>query len=162
VNDPGHNEHLLRDVLSEGISADFREGLLKQTLRLARRGRRFREARRTASALAVVVGLGLLVWHRLPSNLRSIGFPAKPYTIVRTHPLPPAAWVATRPISPATLVASAKTGNTVVTANTGVSVRELNDDELLTLAPKPAALIRFGPHSVELVLVDLARRPQTE
>jgi hypothetical protein len=162
MNDPGHNEPFLSDVLREGIPADFREGLLNQTLRLARRRRRFRQGRRAASALAVVVGLGLLVWQRLPSNLRSTGFPAKPYTIVRTQPLPPAAWVATRPLSPANLVASAMTGNIIVTAKAGVPVREINDDELLALVPEPAALVRFGPHSAELVFVDLARRPQTE
>lgn len=160
MNDPGHNEHFLSDVLSEGISVDFREGLLNQTLRLARRRRRSRQVRRTASALAVVVGLGLLVWQRLPSTLRPTGFPAKAYTIVRTKPLPQAAWVATRPLSPADLVASAKTGNIVVTAKTGVPVREINDDELLALVPKPAALVRYGSHSAELVFVNLADRDE--
>ncbi|MGO8931022.1 MAG: hypothetical protein ACLQU3_29550 [Limisphaerales bacterium] len=162
MNEPGHNELLLSEVLSEGISAEFREGLLNQTLRLARRGRRFRQARRATTALAVVVGLGLLVVHRFPSNLRPTGFAAKPYTIVRTHSLPPAAWVATRPFSPVNLVASVQTGHIVATAKAGVQVRELNDDELLALAPKPAALVRFGPHSVELVLVNLARQVQAE
>ena len=108
MNDPRHNERLLADVLGEGISADFREGLLNETLRLARRRRRFRQARRAASALAVLVGLGLLVWHQFPSNLGPTGLPAKPYALVRTQPLPPAAWVATRPLSPANLVASAE------------------------------------------------------
>jgi hypothetical protein len=158
VNDRRQNEHLLRDVLSEGISADFREGLLKQTLRLARRGRRFRQARRAASALAVVVGLGLLVWHQFPSGRGPAGLPAKPYALIRTQPLPPAAWVATRPLSAARLVASAKNGNIVVIAKTGVPVREINDDELLALVPKPAALVRRGPHSAELVFVSTADR----
>lgn len=162
MNDRRQNERFLNDVLSEGISADFREGLLNQTLRLARRLRRFRQARRAATALAVVVGLGLVVWQRLPSNLRPTGIPAKPYTVVRTQPLPASAWVATMPLSPAHLVVSASTVNMVVTAKAGVPVREISDDELLALAPRHAALVRFGPHSAELVLVDLARRPQTE
>ena len=162
MNDLRHNERLLSDVLREGVSADFREGLLNQTLRLARRHRRFRQARRAATALAVVVGLGLVVWQRLPSTLRPTGFPAKPYTVVRTHPLPAAAWVATIPLSPAHLVASAKSRNIVVTARAGVPVREISDDELLALAPTPAALVRFGPHSAELVLVSLPRQPQAE
>jgi hypothetical protein len=160
MSDFRQNERLLSDVLGEGISTHFREGFLNQTLRLARRRRRFREGRRVASALAVLLALGLLVWHRLTSNLRPTGFPAKPYAIVRTQPLPPAAWVATRPFSPANVVVSAKTGNVVVTAKTGVPVREINDDELLALVPKPAALVRRGPHSAELVFVNLADRDE--
>ena len=162
MNDPGHNEHFLSDVLSEGIPADFREGLLNQTLRLARRRRRFRQVRRSASALAVLGGLGLLVWQRLPSTLRPTGLPAKPYALIRTQPLPPAAWVATKPLSTANVVASATTGNIIVTAKAGVPVREINDDELLALVPEPAALVRFGPHSAELVFANLEKRPQTE
>ena len=154
MNDPRQNERLLTDVLGEGISADFREGLLHETLRLARHRRQVRQLRRAASALAVLVGLGLLIWHRLPSNLRPTGFPAKPYAIVRTQPLPPTAWVATRPFSPANLVASTKTGDIIVTAQASVPVREINDDELLALAPRPAALVRRGPHSAELVFVN--------
>jgi hypothetical protein len=162
VIEPGQNERLLADVLGEGIPADVRDGLLHETLRLVRRRRRFRQGRRAASALAVMVGLGLLVWRHSPPGLRLASLPIRPYTLVRTQPLPAAAWVATRPFSPANLIASAKTGNIVVTAKAGVPVRELSDDELLALAPKPAALVRFGPHSAELVLVNLARRPQTE
>jgi hypothetical protein len=33
-------------------------------------------------------------------------------------------------------------------------LRELSDDELLALAPAPAALVRVGPHSAELVLAN--------
>jgi hypothetical protein len=160
VNDPGQNEHLLADVLGEGIPADVRDGLLHETLRLARRRRRFRQGRRAASALAMLLGLGLLVWHRLPSHLRPTGFPAKPYTIIRAQPLPPAAWVATRPLSPANLVVSASIGNIIVTTKAGVPVREINDDELLALVPKPAALVRHGPHLAELVFVNLADRDE--
>src|ERR1035441_8752915 len=106
MNDPRQNERLLTDVLSEGSSADFREGLLNQTLRLARRRRHFRQARRTASALAVLVGIGLLVWRHVPTVLSPASLPAKPYMLVRTQPLPPAAWVATRPLSLTNLLVS--------------------------------------------------------
>jgi len=160
VNDFHQNERLLTDVLGEGTSADFRAGLLNQTLRLARQRRRFRQARRAASALAVLVGLGLLVWREVPSGLRPASLPAKPYALVRTQPLPPAAWVATRPLSPASLLVSAKLGNIVVTAQAAVPVREINDDELLALAPKPAALVRHGTHSAELVFVNAADRDE--
>jgi hypothetical protein len=158
VNDPRPNERLLTDVLGEGTAADFREGLLHETMRLARRRRHFRQARRAASALAVLVGLGVLVWRHSPSGLAPASLPAKPYTIVSTQPLSPTAWVVTRPLSPANLVVSTSTGTIVLTATAAVPVREINDDELLALAPKPAALVRRGPHSAELVLVKLADR----
>jgi hypothetical protein len=156
VNDPRQNECLLADVLGEGIPADFREGLLHETLRWARRRRRFRQARQAGSVLALLIGLGLLFWHRLPSNVRLSSFPTKPYALVRTQPLPPEAWVATRPLPPARLVVSARTGNIVVTAKANVPIHEISDDELLALAPGPAALVRYGPHSAELVFVSRA------
>ncbi len=156
--DSGHNGRLLADVLGDGVSAGFREHLLSETLRLARRRRQFRRARRAVSVVAVLASLGLLVWHQFPSGRGPTILPAKPYTLVRTQPLPPAAWVSTRPLSPTSLVASARTKNIVLTADSGVSVRELNDDELLALVPKPAALVRFGPHSAELVFVNLDDR----
>ena len=158
MSDSRQNERLLTDVLSEGSSADFREGLLNQTLRLARRHRHFRQTRRAASALAVLVGIGLLVWRHVPSALGPTSSPAKPYVLVRTQPLPPAAWVATMPLSPANLLVSVRTGNIVATAKASVPVREINDDELLALVPKPAALVRREPHSAELVFVSTVDR----
>ena len=160
MNDPGHNERLLADVLGEGGAVDFREGLLNKTLRLVRRRRHFRQVRRTASALTVVLGLGLLVWRFSPSGLGPARVPAKPYTLVRTQPLPPAAWVATRPLSPANLVASVATGNIILTTQAAKPVHEINDDELLALVPKPVALVRHGPHLAELVFVNPSDRDE--
>ena len=160
MNDPRQNERLLTDVLGEGTSADFREGLLNQTLRMARRRRHFRQAQQAASALAVFVGIGLLVWRHVPSAIGPASLPAKPYALVRTQPLPPAAWVATSPLSPANLLVSVKTGSIVITAKASVPVREINDDELLALVPKPAALVRHGPHSAELVFVSTVDRDE--
>jgi hypothetical protein len=158
VNDREQNGSLLTDVLGEGIATDVRDGLLHETLRLARRRRRFRQGRRAASALAVLIGLGLLAGRYLSQGPGSASLPIRPYTLVRTQPLPLADWIVTKPLSPAQLVVSASLDNIVVTAKAGMPVRELSDDELLALAPKPAALVRFGPHSAELVLVSTADR----
>jgi hypothetical protein len=160
MNDPGHNERLLADVLGEGVTADFREGLLKETLRLARRRRRVRQMRVAAPGLAAMFGLGLLVWHLFPSGRAPADLRSKPYALVRTQPLPAAAWVRTQPLSPACLVASVRSINMVATAGAGRPIREINDDELLALLPKPAALVRLGPHSAELVFVNPADRDE--
>lgn len=154
MNDPGHNNRLLADVLGERISADFREGLLNETLRLVRRRQRFRQVRAAASALAVLAALGLLIWHQQPSSRVHPREPAKPYRLVRTQPLPRKAWVETRPFPSAGLVASVPTQLVVQTAKAGASVREINDEELLALVRKPAALVRYGPQSAELVFVN--------
>ena len=82
--------------------------------------------------------------------------PAEPYKLVRTQPLPPAAWVETKPLTPSDIVSSVRTDNIILTARTGNPIRRLNDDELLALLPKPAALVRFGPHTAELVFVNAA------
>jgi ferric-dicitrate binding protein FerR (iron transport regulator) len=160
MNDPVPNEQLLADVLGEGAAEDSREGMLDETLHLARRRRRFRQVRNAASALALLTALGLLVWLPFPSARRPAALPTKPYTLVRTQPLPPAAWVETRPFPASSIVASARTDHIVVTAEAGTRVRDLTDDELLALAPQPAALVRFGPHSAELVLVNAVDRKE--
>jgi hypothetical protein len=155
VSEQKHNDRLLTDVLGEGVAADFRAGLLDQTLRLARRRRHFRQVRAAAPALAVLAALALMVvWHRIPAGRRSASLPAKPYTLVRTQPLPAAAWVMTSPLSPARLISSASSGSIVLTATSDARARQLNDDELLALVPRPAALVRRGPHSAELVFVN--------
>jgi hypothetical protein len=98
MGEPGHNEPLLADVLDAGIAADFRENLLNETLRLAWRRRRFRQARRAASVLAVVAALGLALWDLSPPSGGPPKVPAKPYRLVSTRPLPQAAWVDTKAI----------------------------------------------------------------
>lgn len=153
MTDSRHNERLLNDVLGEGIAGDFREGLLGETLRRARRRRQFRQARKALPVLAAVAAAGLLLWHESVPGPRRASLSAKPYALVLTQPLAPAAWVNTQPLSPASQVASGPTANVIVTAVAGIKVRNITDEELLALAPKPAALVRFGPHAAELVFV---------
>ena len=111
--------------------------------------------------LAILAGLLLVAGYFIVTSMFP-GQSSTPAPVVRTQPLPVNAWVVTKSLAPANLIASARTGSIVVTAKTGVPVRVISDDELLALAPKPAALVRYGPHSAELVLVNLARQPQAE
>ena len=65
--------------------------------------------------------------------------------------------VTTQPVRPGQLVASFAGANIVRTTLTSGRYREIGDDELLALAsPRPAALVRHGPHEAELILIDLA------
>jgi hypothetical protein len=156
MNDPKPEAQLLTEVLGEGVSADFRQGLLSETLHLARRRRQTRQVRNVASVLAVLAGLALLVWHQIPSRQVPSTSRQKPYALVHTQPLKLAACVQTRPFPASRTVTSARLDNIIVTTRAGSRVRELNDEELLALAPEPAALVRYGPHWAELVLVNTA------
>ena len=98
MNDRAKKERLLNEILAEETPAGFREVLLEDTLRLARRRRHFRQTRRAVSALAVVAGLALVVWRSLmPTGIPPE--PSRPYVLVRTQPLPLQAVVATQPLS---------------------------------------------------------------
>src|SRR5437588_2059373 len=106
MNNSPDNERLLADVLAEEGDPSFRELLLGQTLHLVRRQRRFRKIRRATSVVAVIAGLMLLVWRFLPSPSNKPLAPAKPYTLVRTQPLPASAIVGTTPFPPSNLITS--------------------------------------------------------
>jgi hypothetical protein len=61
----------------------------------------------------------------------------------------------TRPLAIDQLVASFTNVQRVQTAQGGGQLREIDDDELLALAePKPAALVRLGPHTAELIVLN--------
>ena len=160
MNQEPDNGLLLNDVLAEAASPDFREALLGETLRLARRRRRWRQTRRVAGIIVTLALLGIFVWqNNLPQQPVALMPVAKAkvksYQLVHTQPLSAGAIVTTRPLSADRFVASAATIETLQT--TAGNFRVINDNELLALvASRPAALVRVGPHSEELVFVDPA------
>lgn len=151
------NERLLADVIAGESDAAFHEALLGDTLRLARRRRRFRQARRAMAAVAVLAGLAALVWQSFLPRVVTTGADKKSYTIIRTQPLPASSLVTTEPLAADLLVASVTTANIVETPPDSRSFREIGDDELLAMvAPKVAALVRLGPHTAELIVLEPA------
>ena len=140
---------MLSEVLGEAGPAGLREALLSQTLRLARRRRVFRKARRVVSAAALLVALGFVCWPFIPRN------PLRAYVLVRTQPVPNALVVETRPLSPASVVSSGSNFAAVSTRLEPDGFQEITDAQLLALAaPRPAVLVRLGPQVAELVFAE--------
>ncbi|HUA38387.1 MAG TPA: hypothetical protein VMA35_08365 [Candidatus Sulfopaludibacter sp.] len=153
-------DNLLDDVLKEAAPADFRDTMLRETLRLVHRGRRWQRMRRAAALLAVLALCGIFVWRENPLQKPVAPAPApaagpvgKSYTLVETQPLPTTDIVATRPMTSGQFIVS--TADAEIVQTRGGNYRVINDDELLALvASHPAMLIRTGPHSEELVFAD--------
>lgn len=155
MSDPSKLKQLLSDVLDE--NSGFRDQSLAATLRLARRRRQVRQATRSGASIAAIALVTLLAWHGF--HRTSVPEPVeqpRAYALVVTQPLPPNSIVESRPLAEAEEVNSVATYGIVTTANALVNhPKEVGDDELLALcSPRPAVLIRQGPHSAELVFVD--------
>jgi hypothetical protein len=155
------NELLLADVL--GGDAEYRDALLGETLRLARRRRQTRQTRR-AALIAAMIGMAALLMWRSSLNHPNASRPAvAAYELVHTQPLPASSIVASRPLPADRLIASVSTVQVVPTAANAGEFREINDDELMALAaPRPAALVRTGPHSARLIFVDQQDQESTQ
>jgi hypothetical protein len=159
MNNRTDQESLLAEVLAEASPTDFREAMLAETLRLARRRRQFRQVRQAAGVLAVTGLLAVLVAQQF-SRQPDVSMPLakkivkQSYELVRTQPLPAGALISTRKFSEAQFAASVSTVVAVATVSGGF--RQINDNELLALlADKPAVLIRTGPNSETLVFANL-------
>lgn len=160
MNERANSEHLLREVLAEATDADFRAALLDQSLRLAGRRRRWRQARRAAAVVGVVFGLAALLWHF--SSPRAGGPASGCYALVHTQPLAAGAVVTTQPLAPDRMLSSFSGAELVQTPPRG-PYHEVDDRQLLELAaPTPAVLVRSGPHLAELVFASSPgeERPQ--
>jgi hypothetical protein len=158
MNERTDNQNLLAEVLAEASPPDFREAMLAETLRLARRQRQFRQTRRAIGATVAMSLLAVLVVQHLSRPpVASIPIANRivrqSYGLVRTQPLPANALVRTRSLSAVGFAAPLPRIIEVVTTSGGF--RLINDDELLALlADKPAVLIRTDPHSEELVFAN--------
>jgi hypothetical protein len=158
MNDRSDQQQLLDDVLGESSPPDFRAALLGETLRLARRRRRWRQARRTAGALAVAVFAALFAWQirpgkiSVPPQLAKTSVPGS-CQLIETRPLP-AGEVVTTVNFPAVKMVSSESAVTQIATRSG-GFRFINDEQLLALVgPRPAVLVRTGPNSEELVFAN--------
>lgn len=145
-------ERLLADVLREETGDGFREALLGETLRLVRRRRQARLARRVGGVCALLaVTTAIALWQRPLAPELAARPPAQHYQLTLSQPLPASCVVSSCPLRADQVVVSTL-ASSVIQTTTGL-YRVLGDDELLALAPVPAALVRRGPHEVEFVFV---------
>jgi hypothetical protein len=148
---------LLNDVFAES-DADWRAGMLGDTLSRVRRRRRFRQWRNSCGVVAATALLGVLLHHNFVSpqeattsgpNHRALAN----YELVRSRPLSPWLIVRSQPYSQLHIIASSSIVTEVST--THADLRQINDDELLAFASgRPAVLFRLGPGSEELVFAN--------
>jgi hypothetical protein len=149
MNNASERDQLLGDVLSEGGSGEFREAMLAETLRLARRRRVYRRARSISAVLALLAVGAFFGRREWPAESRFVPQAPENFVLVRTQPLAAEAVIRTRPLDQAQCIASFSGAPTVGTARSAFHV--IGDRELLALAsPRPAILIRSGPSSEEL------------
>ena len=152
MNEPDR-EDLLSEVLADAAPAEFRAALLDATLLRVRRQRRWRQTRRAAAVVGALALIALRISRVMPPHPPTTER-ERSYELVRTQPLPATSVVATKPLAAGQLIASS--GNVaIIRTDTAADLQLINDDQLLALAaPRPAALVRLGPASAELVFAD--------
>ncbi len=158
MNDPHDRDNLLDDILTEDGAGDLRTVLLNQTLSAVKRRRVMRRVRAAGSVLSVLLltAVGLLVWHPHTPSRREAHTREKPYVLVRTATLPEITYLQTTPLGSANLVSSSASPNvvSVETSSNAPIYQDIDDATLLALAaPRPAVLVRLGPHSAQLIFV---------
>ena len=143
-------ERLLTDVFAD--DPGFREALFAETTRLASRRRRNRRMRHALLSCTVVVGLAIALWPKPSPRAVESPLVARSYGLVVSQPT--LNIVETRPFATQVISsqASVQTVHTVIGAGL---FREIGDDDLLALTPWPAALVRRGPHSAELIVLNM-------
>ncbi len=150
------NEQLLNEVLSESAPAEFRDAMLRETVRLARSRRRSRQFRRAGLIMMVLLAAALL-WPHFPHHTKVVQQAAPTvvepnYTLVPNEPLPTEMIITTQPLVPQQVAASGSVE--IIETSTG-NYRSINDDELLALVgPRRGLLIRTGPNTEELIFAN--------
>ena len=156
MNKRTDQEALLADVLAEESHEGFGAALLGETLRHARRRRRWRQTCQVGGVLLLLLA-GFVVWHDAPRRTQQTER-ARPqmttpaFQLIVSQPLDSGQIITTQPLLPNQQIVAAV--EVVVVQTRDGEFREVGDDELLTLAaPQIVALVRRGPHAAELVFV---------
>jgi hypothetical protein len=144
---------LLQDILEQGTPAEFQTALMENTLRAAQRRKLVRQVGRSGLVLAVVAVAVTIFLHGPMTPLNRVEQESA-LPIIHSQKLNPDMLLATRQSVPQ--VVSSKLTYAVLNTQAG-GFKILGDDELLAfLAGHPAALVRRGNGSADLVFVNPA------
>lgn len=150
-------ERLLSDVLAEEVSASGHDDLLAQTLRLARRKRQQRVFFRGVTGIALLTLLGIWLWPA--GELPREGAGASDIRLVSTTPLSRLETVETQPGVTPTL-GSSQDVSVVETRTRAPELQTIDDQSLLTLVNRPAALVRLDAEHTQLVFANSSDRDE--
>jgi hypothetical protein len=152
-------ERLLDDVLAG--AEQFRAELLERTLRQVRRRRRIRTVKRGLVGMALVALAAVWLWESWPTGRTAPKIAASrpvakraAYGMIESRPLEAGCVVQTKQgVTP--IVSSSASSVAVAETEPGQHLyTEINDDQLLLLlAGRSAALVREGPGSAEVLIL---------
>lgn len=152
-------ETLLDEVL--GAPDGFRETMLEETLRRARRKRIRRSMTRVGVAGVAMAIIVAFITRHDGEQRRERWRDVTACPVVETRPFGADAIVTTRTFDPKAIVVSEPTVAVVRTTPAQGRVRWLNDEELLALAqPRRAILMRAGPGAQTLIFVEESGTPE--
>ena len=156
MNRKADNERLLDEIFGDGAE-NIRQATIVQALRLVHRRRQRRQIHGLVLLGALVVLLAS-VWYHAQRPAGPLPMAATPilqrgFALVHSQPLPAAALIQTRAVlSQGFVVSQAEVEVVQTKAN---NYQDIDDEQLLALlVPRPAALVRLGPHSEELVFAN--------
>ena len=152
MNNNPDQERLLHDILEDSLPPGLHDSMLGQTLAAVRRRRRIQIASRAAGTAAFIF-VGLTFWlMSKPTPAPSAG---STLAMVTSQPLNPRQVIGTDAGS-VSVIASVPEGFGWITNSSGQEpVKNLDDQELLTLlAGKAAALVRQPSGQTELVFAN--------
>jgi hypothetical protein len=152
-------KQLLDDVLGAGPNADQNAAALAQLLQLARGRRRRRRIQRGASVMILLAAIAISWWMQPQPQNPGAQITRNPivspgHGTITSYALAPDQIIRNQPLAPEQMINSG--GYVQIVQTTGANFQSVSDEELLELArPNIAALVRRGPHEVELVLIEL-------
>jgi hypothetical protein len=149
-------KQLLKDLLDDSVSPEFRGRLMDKTLRSARRRKRRRHFNLALSAVVLAGGFAF-VFQEMRESAVSLGKNRPPIlNAMPASPLNPVRVVNTKPNSVADVVSpDSASALTIVHTTESAQPKEINDKQLLALlSNKPVALVNRGTHQAELIFLD--------
>jgi hypothetical protein len=152
---------LLKDLLEDSVSPEFRGALMDKTLRSARRRKRMRHFTVALSVIALVGGFAF-VFQGMREPAGSLSNRSSISSAAPASLLNPVQVVDTKLDSVVEIVSlDSASALTIVHTTDSAQPKEINDQQLLALlSDKPVALVKRGMHKAELIFLDSGEEMQ--